>query len=392
MSRGGAPADDLARHVDAAVRSGLATTGTPGAVLRVARDGEVLLRGAWGAARTHDEHDALSTPRPMRVDTLLDVASVTKVAATTAVAMVLAQQALDLDRPVRSVVPELGPAAGAVTLAHLLGHSSGLPDWRPLFLDAVDPGRALAVLCGTPLLSAPGANRVYSDLGMALLGVALERIAGDTLDELAHRLVHRPLGMRSTTFRPSPEERRRCAATSTGNPVERRMVLQRYPDLAGTDLEQLPWWRPRTLLGEVNDANAAVAFAGVAGHAGLFSTVDDLGALADELERAARGVDGTVFRAGTVRRFTTAGEHPGQGLGFWTGRIAATVGGSAGEDTDTSFGHRGFTGCELLVSPRDRLAVVLLTNRLHGGDPPPSHDALWEPLLRVVLSCVRPAG
>lgn len=378
-------ADDLARRVDAAVRSGLAKTGTPGAVLRVSRDGALLVRGAWGAARTHDEHGRLPTPTPMRTGTLVDVASITKVAATTAVAMALVQQGLDLDLPVRSVVPELHETVREVTLVHLLHHSSGLPDWRPLFLEAAAPDRALEVLCATPLATAPGSTRVYSDLGMALLGVALERVAGDTLDELARSLVHRPLGMRSTTYLPSVQERDQCAATSTGNPVERRMVLQRYPHPALDDVPS--WWRPRTLLGEVNDANAAVAWAGVAGHAGLFSTVDDLGAFGEELERAARGADGRVFTAATVSRFTTTGRHPGQALGFWTNRIAA----SSGPDDDTSFGHSGFTGCELLVSPRDRMVVVLLTNRLHGGDPPPPHDELWAPVLRTLVACVRTA-
>lgn len=388
MNSEGPPDKDVVRRVDAVVRAGLSRSGTPGAVVRVTRNGAVLLRRAWGSARTHDEHGPLAMPVPMRVDTLTDVASLTKVAATTAVAMVLVQQGLDLDLPVGSVVPELRPDARDVTLGQLLEHSSGLPDWLPLFLDADDPGRALSQICAADLRSAPGTTRVYSDVGMALLGITLERLGGSRLDELAGELVHRPLGMRSTTYRPTSVERELCAATSTGNPVERRMVLQRYPQLAGIGIEGLPWWRPRTLLGEVNDANTAVAFAGVAGHAGLFSTADDLGAMGEEFERAARGIDGAVFTASTVRRFITPGAHAGQGLGFWTGRVAATVG-VGGEGADPSFGHRGFTGCELLVSPTDRLVVVLLSNRLHGGDPPPAHDLLWQPLLQTVLSCVR---
>lgn len=382
------PHDDLVGRVDAVVRAGLTRSGTPGAVVRVARDGAVLLRHAWGSAQTHDEHGPLQGPVPMRVDTLVDVASLTKVAATTAVAMVLVQQGLDLSLPVGRIVPELRPAARDVSLGQLLEHSSGLPDWLPLFLHADEPGRALHQLCAADLVSPPGTTRVYSDVGMALLGIALERLGGSTLNDLAGELVHRPLGMRSTTYRPTHAARERCAATSTGNPVERRMLVERYPHLAGTDIEGLPWWRPRTLLGEVNDANAAAAFVGVAGHAGLFSTIDDLGAMGEELERAARGVDGALFTSETVGRFTTPGAHEGQGLGFWTGRIVATPG--VGHDgPDPSFGHRGFTGCELLMSPMDRLVIVLLSNRLHGGDPPPAHDLLWRPVLKTVLSSVR---
>lgn len=379
--------DDLAPRVDTVVRAGLRRSGTPGAVVRVARDGAVLLRRAWGQAQTHDEHGPFDAPVQMGADTLVDVASVTKVAVTTAVAMALVQQGLDLRTEVRTVVPELHPGAPEVTLEHLLEHSSGLPDWLPLFLAAEGPGRALELTCATHPRTAPGVTRVYSDVGMMLLGTALERLGGGGLDELAAELVHRPLGMRSTTYGPVTAHRLRCAATSTGNPVERRMVLERFPHLAGPGWDERPWWRPRTLLGEVNDANAAIACAGVAGHAGLFSTVDDLGLLADELQRAAGGVDGAVFTADTVRRFTTTGAHPGQGLGFWTGRIAATTNTAAAGDA--SFGHRGFTGCEVLVSPADRLTVVLLSNRLHGVDPPPAHDLLWRPLLQTVLSSVR---
>lgn len=377
----------LAGTVDAAVRNGLQRTGTPGAVLRLDVAGQVILRQAWGAAQDHDHTGPLIPPIPMHTATMVDIASITKVAATTAVAMVLVQDGLDLAAPARRWVPELASSAGHITLAHLLEHTSGLPAWAPLFRHAADPDAALAQLCALPLHHPPGTTREYSDLGMVLLGVALQRIVGRPLDVLANDLVHRPLGMTSTTYRPDPADRPRCAATSTGNPVEARMLRQRHPELLHAPVEEQPWWRPRTLLGEVNDANAGVAFGGVAGHAGLFSTIDDLCALGRALEQAARGTDGEVFSAEVVQRFVRAGAHPGQALGFWTGRFDDALG-PDGQRVDDSFGHRGFTGCELLVSPRDRLVLVLLTNRLHGGDPPPAHDPLWQSVLQAVRRCL----
>lgn len=365
--------------LDRAVLAALARTGIPGAVLTVSRRGRVEVRRAWGAARTHDDRGPLTEPVPMRTDTLVDIASITKVTVTTAVAMVLVQEGqLDLEAPVERFLPAFrGGARERITVRHLLEHRSGLPDWAPLFLAANDPVGAIAALCEQPLVAAPGSVRVYSDLGMALLGAVLEAVGGVTLDVLARRLVHEPLGMRSSMFCPGAGPAAGAAATSTGNPVERRMVAERHPGRAG----EAGWWRDRVLVGEVNDANAAVAFHGVAGHAGLFSTAEDLLRFGGELLAAAHGRDGRVFGVEVVRRFTAPGADPGQGLGFWTRRLA----GRLPPEGDGSFGHRGFTGCELLVEPASQRVVVLLSNRLHGGDPPPPHDELWRSVLEAVL-------
>lgn len=364
--------------LDRVVRTGLAQTGTPGAVLVADRPGRPALRRAWGAARTHDDAGPLPDAVPMRVDTLFDVASLTKIVVTTAIAMVLVQRGrLDLEATVSRFVPEFrGPWREQVTVGHLLEHRSGLPDWAPLFLRAADPTVAIAALCDEPLVDAPGHARRYSDLGMALLGVVVERVADAALDELARRLVLEPLEMEATSFRPQPESAATAAATSTGNPVEQRMLAERFPDLDPTTPG--PWWRDRVLAGEVNDANAAVAFGGVAGHAGLFSTGDDLLRFGQALLAAARGSD-VVFSAEIVRRFTRPASEPLQGLGFWLRRIDES------DETDASFGHPGFTGCELLVDPAKGLVVVFLSNRLHGPYPPPSHENLWRPVLRALL-------
>lgn len=371
----------LLRRLDARVRELLAQTGTPGAVVLVRHTDRELVRHSWGAAQTHDERGPLPAPVPMPTDALVDVASITKIAATTMVSMRLAAEgALELERPVVDLLPAF--RRPDVRVRHLLEHRSGLPAWAPLFLDSGGPEQALAAICATPLDAAPGRRLVYSDLGMALLGACLERAGAAPLGRLAQELVFAPLAMHDTSYRPEVAPGRTVAATSTGNPAEARMTVQHRPDLAGREATSQSWWRPRTLVGEVNDANAAIAFEGVAGHAGLFSTAADLARLGTELLRAPRGY-GAILDAEVASRFLAAAGSPSQGLGFWRRRIADSTG--RDDPADDSVGHRGFTGCELLASPRHGLVLVVLTNRLHGGDPPPDHQRLWLAVLRTVL-------
>jgi CubicO group peptidase (beta-lactamase class C family) len=371
--------------IDAAVREALQRTGTPGAVVRVVHRGRTVTSGAWGAARIRDERGRPCTPAPLRLDTLFDVASITKVVSVTAITLSLVgARQLDLDQPVTTFLPAFrGDLRDHVTLRHLLAHRSGLPDWAPLFLRARDPEAATAALCVIPLMAEPDATYRYSDLGMMVLGRCLERVAQAPLATLARELVFEPLGMTATGYGPRTSEASRCAATSFGNPVEARMAAERE----GDEVDRESWWRHRTLAGEVNDANAAIAFGGVAGHAGVFSTAEDLGRFGAALLRAAAGQTDAPWQPGVVRRFLAPGPEPTQGLGFWTRRITSVVGTNAGVDPlqDTSVGHRGFTGCELLVDPARDLVVVLLSNRLHGGDPPPEHTPLWLGVLSAVL-------
>jgi serine-type D-Ala-D-Ala carboxypeptidase len=380
---------DLEAALETAVATALRRTGTPGAALTVTLAGRTVAEGAWGTALRDAEPGG---PVPIQLDTIFDVASITKVAATTAVAMAMVQRGeLDVDDRVQRHLPEFTvEGAEQVRVRHLLAHDSGLPDWAPLFLTASEPSGGIAAACGVPLRSPPGRQHRYSDLGMVLLGVLLERLGGARLDQLARDMVFAPLEMDQTGFGPLRElDPGRVAATSVGNPVEWRMVVERDPSRSDDDPSDAPWWRERTLVGEVNDANAAVAFGGVAGHAGLFSTAADLTRFADELHCAAQGRDGRVFTSAVVRRFLEPVGGPTQGLGFWLRRVASTVG-ERPRELDRSFGHRGFTGCELLVEPSRGCTIVLLTNRLHGGDPPPPHEPLWDEVLRRVLDAIPP--
>jgi CubicO group peptidase (beta-lactamase class C family) len=283
--------------------------------------------------------------QPVTRETIYDLASLTKVVGTTSVAMkLLDQQAYSLDDPVARWIPEFTAEADAsdprhtVTIRHLLRHTSGLPSWRPYDKDVDSYREMITRVASTPLIRRPGEKSEYSDLGMILLGEVLARIGKKPLVELEQELVFRPLRM-TQTLRNPPEAL-----------VERIAPTERVPNLG-------------VIRGVVHDENARAA-EGLTGHAGLFSTADDLAILARELLRASRGQSEWLSQR-TVEQFIVAQQLPGgarRGLG-WQGY---TAGGSGGTLlSDTAFGHTGFTGTSLWIDPERELFLILLTNRVH---------------------------
>ena len=349
----------------------------PGAVLRVSRGDELLLERAYGWARLHDfgggQYPAatvgapsaggagirrLDEPVPMTVDTRFDLASVTKVMATTMAVMLLVDRgALDLDAPVERWLPDFtGDGRESITPRHLLTHRSGLPQWVPVYYHASDPDEAYAYVRSLPLSWPVGAERHYSDLGFMLLGRIVEAAGGSSLDAFLQRELYGPLGLDQTGFRPDAAGSA-FAATSHGNPFERRMVHD--PDFGyriDGDPDSWNGWRRHTLSGQVNDGNAHHAFAGEAGHAGLFSTAEELSTLLRLLLDGGVAGGRRFLSAATVEEFL-APTGDDQALG-WQLPPYAPPG---------SFGHTGFTGPFVLGVPGDDLTVVLLTNRQNVG-------------------------
>ncbi|MEW5929134.1 MAG: serine hydrolase domain-containing protein [Gemmatimonadota bacterium] len=299
------------RRAESAVRAQVARGAFPGAALAVGRGGRTVLeRGIGRLAPGEAEVD------PAR--TVYDLASLTKVVATTTAAMLLVEDGrLELDAPVSRYLPEFrGGSKGRVTVRHLLAHTSGLP--------AGSGGRSLARVVATPLQSAPGTRVVYSDVNMVVLFAAVERAAGEPLPGLLRRRVWEPLGMASTGFSPGAGCRA-CAPTG----------------------------RSRAFRGLVHDPIAR-RLGGVAGNAGLFSTAHDLGRFAAMLAGGGT-LDGVrVLKPETVREFTR--RQPGartRALG-WDTRGPA-------------FQHTGFTGTSLWVDPERGVWTVLLTNRTYAS-------------------------
>jgi len=309
----------------------------PGAVVAIGRRGVLAHLAAFG--RLGYDPDAA----PVRVDTIYDLASLTKVVGTTTATMMMIDEGrLDLDAPVQSFLPRfVGPGKEAVTVRHLLTHSSGIDWWAPLYQELRGKEAFLERIYSMPLVYPPGTETKYSDLGVMLLGEILERVSGRSLPELLGERLFEPLGMVDTGWLPSPELLARIAPT-----------------------ENDPW-RGRVVRGEVHDENAA-ALGGVAPHAGLFSTAPDLARFVQML--LWKGVYGhrRYVRRETVELFTRpAGIPEGstRALGWDT---KSPEGSSAGTlFSPDSFGHTGFTGTSIWVDPERELFLILLTNRVH---------------------------
>lgn len=374
---GSPPGPDPLERLDQQLLDAVPGPITPGAVALITLGGDTVFHRAYGAAQTHDEHGPLEQARPMETDTIFDIASMTKTLTTAAIMALESEGEITLDTPVNAILG-LAPGCGPMTVDHLLTHRSGLRAWQPVYLHTEDRDEALAWVCSNGAVDRPGHRRRYSDLGFMLLGGIVEEVSGERLDRFLEREVLDPCGMTSTRFNPPMDRRELIAATSTGNRTEERMIETGEPYPVDGSPEDFAHWRTHTLVGEVQDGNAAYAFGGVAGSAGAFSTASDIAAFGDALSGTLAGAEGPWSRS-ALQRFLREPYDRGQGRGWWTRRCGWELG-------DVDLGHGGFTGCEMVVVPQAGACAVLLTNRLHTErDPPPDHTGLW----RMVLDALR---
>jgi serine-type D-Ala-D-Ala carboxypeptidase len=345
----------------------------PGAAFSVLAGSEIVALDGVGGF-TYDASSPAVT-----ASTVYDLASLTKVLATTALAMLLHQrEKLLLDQPLAGILPDFcrdedpGGPRHEVTLRMLLAHASGLPGYVRLFETCPDRDSLLAACLRLPLNAPPGTRTEYSDPGFILLNRALEQLAGDSLDRFCAREVFAPLGMSSTCFLPTPGWRPAIPPTEE--------------DLA---------FRHRVLQGEVQDENCYV-LGGVSGHAGLFSNAIDPLRLVESLFAADEGGRGSLdgpplFAAETIRLFTTRSELPAgssRALGWDTPSPPSSSGRFF---TRRSAGHLGYSGTSLWIDFEHKLAVALLTNRTwpHRESRgisrvrPAFHDAVFEAITKA---------
>jgi CubicO group peptidase (beta-lactamase class C family) len=366
------PQEPLAQGIDEIRATGPGEP-PPGACLAVATPTGRAVSCA-GSAVAFDDRDRLDPPVPLTSATAVDLGSVTKLLATTSALMGLVDDgALRLEDRLDHLLPAAvgAPVAGA-TVADLLEHRAGLWEWWPLYLTARTPAEALATALGLPLRYPPGSGRHYSDLGFVLLGAVVAEVAGRPLAEAVAALVTAPYGLAATRYA-APAPGHPVAASSRGDRIEREMVGTGRPYPVTADADSFAGWREHVLVGEVNDGNAFHAFGGVSGHAGLFSTVDDL-LTAGRVWLAMLAGDGPVSAA-TAGRFLRPGADPGQALGFRRWRSAVD-----GCEVEV-FGHTGFPGMAVGIVPEHAAAVVLATNRLHVDGPPRATEDMWQAAL-----------
>lgn len=323
---------------------------TPGVALLVDHDGELLYRHAVGYAQQYPEH------KPLHEDTLFDIASLTKVVATTTAIMCLVRDnGFSIEQSVQTCIPEFPHPD--ITFLHLLTHSSGLPGWWPLYEDIQELMQAqgddilgtpaaqrvmLEKLCAIAPTSAPGHHYTYSDLGFMLLGIAIERMTDMPLDAYCREHIFEPLGMTRTFFR------------RFGDPLPEG-------EYAATERCE---WRRRILYGEVHDENA-YAMGGVAGHAGLFSTLDDIRIFMNGLLRCYEGA-GDFLPQAIVQRFFTR-QHLPRGSTRALGWDTPSPHDSTGGDllSSASVGHTGFTGTSIWLDLARKVLILLFSNRVH---------------------------
>jgi len=348
--------DALGATLDSIVAVGLNEHAAPGATLAVGRYGRLVHLKAYGRL------DTAIASSPVDVNTIYDMASLSKVIATTTAAMNLEEQGqLDLDRSVASYLPEFNaPDKAGITMRMVMTHRGGLEAFAALYRTFSGREQYLQQINLRPLKSVPGTEMVYSDWDMILTQLVIEKITGRQLDRFVDEKVFRPLGMKSTMFEPDSSLKSRIAPTEID-----------------TARGGLVW-------GKVHDENAD-AMGGVAGHAGLFSTAPDLAVFAQMLLNGGMYDGVRIVKASTVARWTapqTCGSS--RALGWDT----PSKNSSAGHYfSPRSFGHTGFTGTSIWIDPTRDLFVILLTNRV---DPTRENTRVFA-LRRAVADAVQEA-
>ena len=348
----GISAQRLAR-MDDVINSSIEKKEMPGAVVLVGRHGKIVWRKAYGARAVEPQREA------MTLDTIFDMASLTKVVATTTSIMILVEQGkVRLSDPLVQFIPEMkGAGRDAITIEQLMTHVSGFAPDFDLRDRWTGYDEAIKHLYRESLRSAPGTRFVYSDLNYIALGEIVHRVSGLMLDEFARRNIFLPLGMRDTSFNPSASLRSRIA------PTEKRRGQMSYLGDSGADAgtEGDLWLR-----GQVHDPTS-FRMGGVAGHAGLFSTANDLAIFCQMLLNGGVYNGARILSPMTIATMTrpraVSETGAARGLGW---DLATTFSSNKGDLFPLgSFGHTGFTGTSIWIDPASDSFVIFLSNRVH---------------------------
>ena len=347
----------LVGRLDKIVKDAMEEAVAPAVAIAVGRNGRIAYMKGYG----HISWDIPSSPA-VDTSTLFDLASLTKVVATTTLAMIMEESGqLDLDRTVSSYLPEFNsPEKLGITVRQLLIHNSGLEAGGNTF-NARGREAYLRLINARPLEYQPGTKMIYSDWSMILLQLVMERISGKTLDVLATEKIFRPLGMTDTQFNPPFTLRSRIAPTQVDDA------------------------RGGLLWGTVHDENAYM-LGGVAGHAGLFSTARDLALFSLMMLNGGEYNGVRIAKPSTIARWTARqGRESSRALGW----DSPDGGSSAGQFfSPWSYGHTGFTGTSIWIDPQKDLFVVVLTNRVNPTRSNTRHVQLRRDVVDAVQQAV----
>ena len=323
-------------NIDKIIQSAIIDNAFPGAVVLVSKEGKIIYEKAFGHL-TYDDSSAVVT-----TNTIYDIASLTKVIATTTAAMICYDRSsFDLDDPVSNYIPDFAlNGKENVTIKNLLLHNSGLPSFKPFYKKYSSSNEVINDIYSTSLQYQPGTKTIYSDLGIITLAKVIEKVTGKSLDDFSQEEIFKPLDMNSTMFNPPDSLKYKIAPTE-------------FDD----------YWRNKLVWGKVHDETAFM-LNGVAGHAGLFSTASDISHLLLMLLNEGNYNSKRITKGKTIQLFTKRySQQSTRALGWDT---KSNTGSSAGDLFDsTSFGHLGFTGTSVWIDPTRDLFVVFLTNRVY---------------------------
>lgn len=344
-ARGAGMVDAPLQQIDSVINNAISQRLLPGAVTFVARGGKIVQHSAYGYAAkyTDGKFTEMDQPVPMKEDTIFDLASISKIF-TSAAAMVLYEQGLfELDDPVAKYIPEFAANGKEnVTIRQLFTHTSGFVSWIPLYSQGTSRDDRMQIVFKQGLKNKPGTAYEYSDLNMITLGALIERLSGQRQDVFVKEHITDPLGMKDTMYNPPASLKERIAATE----------FQAVPNRG------LVW-------GVVHDENAW-SLDGVAGHAGVFSTAEDLAKLAHIFINDGKYGGKRILKPETVQLLLENQNEafPGNdhGLGWELGQDWYM---DALSEGTYSFGHTGYTGTSIVVSPNNKTVAILMTNRVH---------------------------
>ncbi|MCK4753902.1 MAG: serine hydrolase, partial [Calditrichia bacterium] len=309
----------------------------PGCAISVGYRGKLIFEQSFGTFTYEPQ-----SPK-IEVNSIFDLASVTKVVATTTTTMILYDQGrLQLDWKVIDIIPAFqGKDKEKVTIRHLLTHTSGLPGWIRFYLELNGKERIIQEICDTELENEPGTTYVYSDLGMIMMQKILETIAQKPLDQLVLDYISIPLYMKRTIYNPDSS-----------------LINEIVP----TEISE---WHKKLVHGFVHDENTYV-MGGISGHAGLFSTVQDLSVFCQMYLNRGLYDNKRILKTETIELFTTRQnliEGSTRALGWDTRSEQNSMAGDF--MSMRAFGHSGFTGTTIWIDPENQVFVVLLSNRVY---------------------------
>ncbi|KUG24816.1 beta-hexosaminidase [hydrocarbon metagenome] len=322
--------------VDSLMMNALKEKIFPGASIIIGHRNRIVYHQNFGKGTY--EKDA----KPIDDNSIFDIASLTKVAATTSAVMLLFDKGkINLDDKVEKYLPQFGNGSkDKITIKHLLLHNSGLPAWEPFYKKYTNPDEVIDAIMKMELEFSPGTKYLYSDIGMIVLQKVIEKITNKGIDEYLEENLFNQLQMKNTFFNPSPKVWYNCVPTETDD-----------------------YWRMQLLKGKVHDETAYL-LGGVAGHAGLFSTTEDLANLISTYVNDGYFGSKQIFSKKTIDLFTKKNSNQSTRALGWDTKSAEKS--SAGNlFSDDSFGHTGFTGTSIWVDRNEGLFVILLTNRVH---------------------------